>query len=131
MFSFLLMKHGRRYDLPKGHREEGETELVCALRELQEETGISREKVALDPHFRFETVYYPRYQKYGGERVEKRVIIFLGQLLTEITVVTSEHPEYEWVPWKPPHAPLNPTIDQLLLQVERYLQERNASREPT
>jgi 8-oxo-dGTP pyrophosphatase MutT (NUDIX family) len=39
--SFLLMKHPRRWDLPKGHLDEGETELQCALRELQEETGIS------------------------------------------------------------------------------------------
>ena len=33
--SFLLMKHPRRWDLPKGHLDEGETELQCALRELR------------------------------------------------------------------------------------------------
>ena len=33
--SFLLMqKNSRRYDLPKGHIEPGETELECAIREI-------------------------------------------------------------------------------------------------
>lgn len=30
--SFLLMKHPKRYDLPKGHMEPGETEQQTALR---------------------------------------------------------------------------------------------------
>ena len=30
--SFLLMKHKDRYDLPKGHMEEGESELQTAMR---------------------------------------------------------------------------------------------------
>lgn len=32
---------GNIYDIPKGHIEENETELECAIRELKEETGIS------------------------------------------------------------------------------------------
>ena len=50
--SFLLMKHSHRYDLPKGHTEEGETEIETALREMWEETGIPRDEVKLDPEFR-------------------------------------------------------------------------------
>ncbi len=37
---FLLMRHPTRWDLPKGHVDPGETDLECALRELEEETGI-------------------------------------------------------------------------------------------
>ena len=51
--SFLLMKHPHRYDLPKGHIEEGETEEQCALREMWEETGISFHSVRLQPGFRY------------------------------------------------------------------------------
>ena len=54
--SFLLMKHSHRYDLPKGHMEEGETELETALREMWEETGIPIDEVKLDPEFRYEEV---------------------------------------------------------------------------
>lgn len=39
---FLLIKRGGLWDLPKGHREEGEDIEVTALREVREETGIDR-----------------------------------------------------------------------------------------
>ena len=55
--SFLLMKHSRRWDLPKGHVDEGETELQCALRELREETGIAAEDIEIDPTFSYENRY--------------------------------------------------------------------------
>lgn len=32
--SFLLLRHSDRYDLPKGHMENGETELDTAIRGL-------------------------------------------------------------------------------------------------
>lgn len=41
---FLLLKLPERYDLPKGHREIGETEMQTALRELQEETRNQRRR---------------------------------------------------------------------------------------
>ncbi len=37
---FLLIKRSGLWDLPKGHREEGEDIKVTALREVQEETGV-------------------------------------------------------------------------------------------
>lgn len=42
----LLIKN--KYDqwwIPKGHIEQGEDDLVCALREIEEETGVSRRKL--------------------------------------------------------------------------------------
>lgn len=39
--------HAGEYDLPKGHIEEGETPIQCAVRELKEETGI--ELSEMDP----------------------------------------------------------------------------------
>ncbi|CAF1669656.1 unnamed protein product, partial [Adineta ricciae] len=78
--SFLLMKHDDRYDLPKGHMEVGENEHQTALRELMEETGIQASDIDIDPHFRFEHVYYPVYKRFGGEQVKKTVVIFLAKL---------------------------------------------------
>ena len=39
---FLLMRHDDRWDIPKGHVDEGESEMQCALRELEEEDIIKR-----------------------------------------------------------------------------------------
>ena len=39
---FLLISRNGLWDLPKGHREEGEEISVTALREVQEETGVDR-----------------------------------------------------------------------------------------
>lgn len=38
---YLLIKRFGLWDLPKGHQEEGEDIRVCAMREVQEETGIA------------------------------------------------------------------------------------------
>lgn len=121
---FLLMKHPRLYDLPKGHVEEGETETACALRELDEETGIAPTVVRLDPGFRYTHTYYPRYRCFGGVRVEKTVVIFLGWLPRRVTVRPGEHRSYEWVAWRPPPRIQETAIDPLLACVDRYFSEK-------
>ncbi len=37
---YLLISRDGRWDLPKGHQEPGEDIEVCAMREVQEETGV-------------------------------------------------------------------------------------------
>ena len=118
---FLLMRHPHRYDLPKGHIKEGETELECALRELQEETCLGAEDIEVDPKFRYEETYYPRYRRFGGERVKKTLVVFLAHLVGQPDIVPGEHTSYEWIPWRPPHRIQEKTIDPLLAQVEAYL----------
>lgn len=126
-YSFLLMKHPNRLDLPKGHMEAGEDEIGCALRELEEETGITRDLVTLEPGFRFETVYYPRYQQFNNERVEKTVVIFLARIKTDVFIQLFEHTGYEWVTWNPPHRFYHGTIDLVLLKVARYIKQNSHS----
>jgi 8-oxo-dGTP pyrophosphatase MutT (NUDIX family) len=119
---FLLMKHENRYDLPKGHAEVNETELETALRETQEETGIQRDSIQLIDDFRFEDTYYPTYKRFGGETVQKTLVIFLGKLKTNVKVVLTEHPSYRWMTWHPPHTIQKNTIDPLLAAVDKFLQ---------
>jgi bis(5'-nucleosidyl)-tetraphosphatase len=121
--SFLLMKHATRFDLPKGHMEKGESEVECALRELFEETGISSDLVLLDPDFRFETIYYPHDQQLNGEKVEKTVVIFLGQLKQDVPVIPFDHTGFEWVPWDPPHRFNHGTIDRVLIKIARFVKQ--------
>lgn len=119
--SFLLMKHPHRYDLPKGHMEPEEDELTCALRELEEETGIDPAKVQIDPDFRFVQTYFPKYKRFEGQRVEKTVVIFLGWLVEEAHVVTTEHEGCEWLTWHPGKTVQKRTIDPLLNVLEHHL----------
>ena len=120
--SFLLMKHPLRWDLPKGHMEEGESELQCALRELQEETNIQPDNISLDRNFRFETKYPVRYKnKHGGVWCEKSLVIFLGRLQHPTTIQVSEHETYQWIHWNPPHRIQQETIDPLLEKITQYL----------
>lgn len=119
--SFLLMKLPGRYDLPKGHLEGRETELQCALRELREETGIRADNVEHDPVFRYTETYFPRYRRFGGRRVEKTLVIFLGRLRHDVsTIHVSEHDSWEWVTWPPTRPIQRLTVDPLLARVAAY-----------
>lgn len=115
------MKRSHRYDLPKGHIEPGETELQCALRELSEETGITNKQVCLELDFRFKTIYYPRYRRYDGQKVEKSLVIFFAWVSEELEIVMTEHSSSEWIKWNPPHHFRNRIIDELLSAVDRQL----------
>lgn len=54
----LLIKHinSGHWSFPKGHVEQGETEVETALREIKEETSLD---VLIDPTFRETVTYFP------------------------------------------------------------------------
>ena len=118
--SFLLMKHATRWDLPKGHVDDGETEMECALRELEEETGIQESHILLDSDFRFTSQYTVRYKRHGNVQKQKELIIFLAKLKEDVEIVVTEHEGYEWIDWKPPHDIQENTINPLLKQVHQH-----------
>jgi 8-oxo-dGTP pyrophosphatase MutT (NUDIX family) len=95
--SLLLLIRNHRLDLPKGHIKRGEDELGCALRELEEETGIAPSQVSVVDGFRFETTYHP-----GPDRI-KTVVLFAAEVEGPMAVETPEHDDYAWVDWRPPH----------------------------
>lgn len=67
----ISTQNGRRWQLPKGHIEAGETPEAAAVREVQEETGVTGRVVApLSP-----VEYW--YVEKGPRRVHKRVDYFL------------------------------------------------------
>ena len=92
---FLLIQHkAGHWAFPKGHPEEGETDLQAARRELAEETGLS--EVALDEGHPFEEHY--EFTKRSGKHVSKRVVYFLGEVQPGQAVVLqeSEVSDYAW-----------------------------------
>ncbi len=125
--SFLLMKHPNRWDLPKGHVDPGESELQCALRELEEETGIGAADVRVDPAFRFTLQYVVAYEdRFGGQKCLKTVVYFLAWLEREIDIRLTEHGESHWISWNPPHDIQEQTINPLLAAVAEHLSRRSA-----
>jgi 8-oxo-dGTP pyrophosphatase MutT (NUDIX family) len=126
---FLLMRHHDRWDLPKGHVDNGESELDCAYRELLEETGIQREDIQLIDGFRFTTHYQVRGKRDGKLR-DKTLVIFLGRLLRDVTIVVTEHKDHQWFSWNPPHMIQTFTIDPLLAELERFLASSSRLQRP-
>jgi len=116
---FLLMRHADRWDLPKGHVDPGETELQCALRELHEETGITAADVEVIEGFRF-TQQYPVQSKRTGKLEDKTLVVFLARLTRDVAIKPTEHPDYQWFPWQPPHRIQLKAIDPLLAAVEKF-----------
>ncbi len=120
--AFLLMKHSDRWDLPKGHVEPGESDLQCALRELEEETGISKDDIALDANYKFVHQYEVHDKRTGSEKCLKTLVIFLARLIRDVEINLTEHQGYQWIDWNPPHTIQTQTIDALLDSLERHQQ---------
>ena len=121
---FLLMEHKNRLDLPKGHVDPGETEMQCALRELEEETGIASDDIEIDSKFRFEHQYSVWPKKFSREECEKTLVIFMATLVRETEIIVTEHEGYRWVTWNPPHKIQEQTIDPLLNCVQEFVESR-------
>lgn len=67
----LLVKHNAgHWDFPKGHVEEGETEIETAIREVKEETNIN---IKIEKENKYISEYSPK------ENVMKTVIYFIGE----------------------------------------------------
>ena len=119
---FLLMKHKDRWDLPKGHAELGERILEAALRETEEETGISAKAIDVVPDFSFVIEYEVQGQKRGT--YHKRVTYYLGLVPEAFEVHLTEHIGYEWFDW-PAKLPIQAqTIDPLLKKLAEFLAAR-------
>lgn len=78
-----------------GHVDQGEDDLTTALRETEEEAGLTAEKLQVLDGFRHEL----RYEAQGKP---KEVVYRLAELRDPDTPVTlsDEHQDYRWVPLK-------------------------------
>ena len=92
----LLLQNAKRGDwgVPKGHVEAGESEQQTALRELEEETGLSAEQIQIDDNFR-EEVNYMIFKK-SGRAALKHVVYFKAQC-DELNInLSDEHKDMLW-----------------------------------
>lgn len=92
-YLYLVLKYaGGHWDFAKGKKEQGETDIETALREVREETGIN--DVEICKGFEREIEY--EFMEDGGNMIHKSVIFFLGRTLTKEIVLSDEHQEYIW-----------------------------------
>ena len=112
---FLLLYHGGRYwNFPKGHIEDyknivtslhgditeintRETSIEAAIRETQEETGISPDKLFIKKDFKaLERLQFRRNQ----EQIFKIVIFYLAETTETEIRISSEHKGFGWFQYK-------------------------------
>ena len=95
---FLLIKNDLGWEFPKGHIEEGETEIETAKRELEEETGLSDFKIM--PRFKFVSKYHITKNYDTGEKLitpEPKTVTYFIALINKPRVKLSfEHFDYGW-----------------------------------
>ncbi|MDH3611036.1 MAG: NUDIX domain-containing protein [Nitrosopumilus sp.] len=90
---FLLLHYpSGHWDFVKGKMEKGELEKETAIRETQEETGITDVKF-LDG---FEEWIQYNFQ-FEGELVNKKVVFFLGETKTRDIKISHEHLNFTWM----------------------------------
>lgn len=90
---YLVLHYpGGHFDFAKGHLEAGETELQAAVRELQEETAVTPEKI-----YR-EFVGKINYSFHRREiLVKKTVTFFLARTNSARVKISHEHKGYLWL----------------------------------
>ncbi len=93
---FLLLASNKRgvWCLPKGLIEEGEDEVTTAIREVREETGVSRVKL----HGKLGAIKY----QFGfrAKTYDKTVHFFLFETDQADAKVGTEHDAMEWMPYE-------------------------------
>ena len=101
-YSVLLLHYrSGHWDFPKGNIETNETEMQAAIRELNEETDISKFRVI--PNFRYTLGY--KYTK-KSKLISKEVILFLASTMVKKVKISNEHIGYKW-------TSSNSSVDQL------------------
>ncbi|MDN7025896.1 NUDIX domain-containing protein [Methanoculleus sp. FWC-SCC1] len=91
----LLQYEAGHWDLVKGHGRRSEKEVETVLRELEEETGITDARFV--PEFR-EGVHY--FFRRRGHTVYKEVIYYLIETRQHDVVLSDEHIDYRWLPYR-------------------------------
>ena len=90
---FLLLHYpSGHWDFVKGKMEQGESTHQTAIREAQEETGIT--DITFVENFEEWIEYNFKYQ---GELVQKKVVFFLAETKTKEIKISHEHSGYIWM----------------------------------
>lgn len=122
-YKFLLLHYpGGHWDFSKGHVEnEDKDEKSTAMRELKEETGIS--KINFKSNFR-ETMFYA-FNRGKKERVEKSVVYFIAESEEETVQLSHEHKGFQWLSYEDAIARLTfENAQEILSKAYQFITEK-------
>jgi bis(5'-nucleosidyl)-tetraphosphatase len=96
---YLIIKHRKgHWAFPKGHAEKGETKLETALRELKEETGVSRINL-LKKSVLLKEVY--KFADKKGVKILKKVDYFIAEAKSrKVKIDYNEVTNFRWATLK-------------------------------
>jgi len=99
---FLVLYHrGGYWNFPKGKIENEERSFETAIRELKEETGISRNEIKIIPNFKTSEKYaFWKNEGNKNSRVFKIVIFYLAETQKSEIRLSKEHGGYAWFAFK-------------------------------
>ena len=130
-YELLLLHKPRKRDawqLPQGGMEEGETPKECALRELQEEAGMTDVEVFGASTQAYQYDFPASYRRFRPDNVRGQHISYVFALTAPETAVHVDHSEidaYRWI--RPSELPQFVKRKEYLLLLERLLAEALAS----
>jgi bis(5'-nucleosidyl)-tetraphosphatase len=108
---FLLLRAYRYWDFPKGRVEPGEQPLDAAIREVEEETALTRLE------FRWGEVFIET-EPYGNHKIARYYLAEAAQGKVQLPVNPElghpEHDEFRWLPYKAARALLVPRVAAVL-----------------
>ena len=111
----LLLRAWSHWDFPKGNVEAGESLMEAAIREVQEETGLSSLKFPWGTAFARTAVYSrDKVAYYTISRTETAEVILVPNPQTGI----KEHDEFRWIPWSQMSNFLSPRLGGIVDWVE-------------
>ncbi len=114
----LLLRAFQYWDSPKGRVEDGETPLQAAIREVEEETGLTDLEFFLGHEF-VETGPYAQgkvARYYLARTATRRVVLGISPELGR-----PEHQEYRWVGFRTARKLASPRVRRVLEWAERQL----------
>ena len=95
--SYLLLHHGGEYwNFPKGRQEGLEKELDSAMRELEEETGITEIKIIDDFKDDYNYDFDTEIKNGVKEKIYHKAIFFLGEVIDDKVKISDEHIDFGW-----------------------------------
>lgn len=115
----LLQYRHKRWDFPRGHIKNGETEVAAAQREIIEETGLKN--LEFVKGFKGKRFWY--YKKKGESRARKKqVVYFLARSPVKKVRLDFENLDFKWLPFEQALAlPAFPHVKKILQKADDYL----------
>ena len=115
---YLLLDYGKHWDFPKGHVEKGEDVIQAALRELEEETGITDAEIVAGVSHEIEYFFRDRRK----QLIHKSVWFGLAETRTTNIRLSDEHVGYEFLPFDAALKRVTyPSAKSILREAEAFL----------